>query len=1058
MVAPALQRLYDSLSDPEDSWLLELAQWYESRLRGLGRSEPPPPPEPVIEHIEPSRRERAKQVLSSIQQVYREQSTRLGEGDGSSRSYEVDGPTLDLAPPPSAIESREGDFSAHQVVKRHGDTAKPTAGEEATIAALPSTSQPADVRESRDQQERTAQGIDDVTLAHAGSLDSSRQQSAFTSPDKVSEFTDGIAATIDSQPAVPAAAPRPIDLPGYEIQGELGRGGMGVVYLARQKGIERPVALKMIISGAHAGREALARFEAEARAVGRFQHENIVRIYEIGEHEGLPYFSLEFVDGPTLSDKLREHPLAFRDAAVLTQAVAQAVDYAHMHGVIHRDLKPGNVLLTSAGVPKVADFGLAKNLEGVEELSQSGSIVGTPGYMAPEQARGQRDIGPAADVYGLGAILYCTLTGRAPFQGATATETLMQVLQKEPVRPSQLRPGTPVDLETICIKCLQKTPEARYPSAAALAEDVGRFLRGEPISARPISRPERVWRWCRRNPTIAIPTAAAAVLGLALMVGGPVVAGVIYTQKQSVLAAKEAAERNEMAAKEAEAKAETSAAEARAAKEEADANATEALVQQKLAVDALKSMTFEVQRKLAGLPELQSLRHQLIQVVQDGLQRMEDESGELDARNIIAAGIARRKGDMAAEIGQLDAALQYYRDCLDIVQELDRRGELPNRLRNLSEIHHLLAATANRAHQFATARQHAQKALEIRREWAEQTDGEDRLAVLENLAAALGTLAYLNFSEGHLDEAKPLFEESAALREKALKDDPDNSVRRLEWLGSQWGLARLDMQYGKLQEALAAYDTLIQYLDKHLLHGPQHDVAQLNRLLLQLDRGHALLYLGRYAEAQQTHQQALEAAERIAAEKPAELRIKSMVSDALYGLAICAERFENELDPQELLKRCREIRQQQLEADPEVLSRQVAMLYVLARMGDLEALAPLLAKVESRSVDDSYIRYNLAAVHALASKFAPQDVPEEVSAEHRADALDHLDQAIERGFRRYADLKHDPDLAAIRDAPEFPTLTRAPSGQYQLVSTMGRAGSAEDGAVATAGEAFKSAQ
>ncbi len=308
----------------------------------------------------------------------------------------------------------------------------------------------------------------------------------------------------DPTPTRQAAENEPKIVPGYEILSELGRGGMGVVYKARQVALNRVVALKMILGGAHAGPEELARFRTEAEAVAQLKHANIVQVYDVGECEGRPFFSLEFVEGGSLDSKLNRKAQKARDAAGLVETLARAMHSAHEKGIVHRDLKPANILLTPDGMPKITDFGLAKNLADDSGKTHSGSVMGTPSYMAPEQAAGRvEDICPATDVYALGAILYDALTGRPPFKGATVVDTLNQVRNDEPIPPSRLQPRVPRDLETICLKCLQKSPRKRYASAQALAEDLRRFLNGEAILARPMGRAERTWRWCKRNPMAA---------------------------------------------------------------------------------------------------------------------------------------------------------------------------------------------------------------------------------------------------------------------------------------------------------------------------------------------------------------------------------------------------------------------------------------------------------------------------------------------------------------------------------------------------------------------------
>jgi WD40 repeat protein len=315
--------------------------------------------------------------------------------------------------------------------------------------------------------------------------------------------------------AGPVPPPRPV-IPGYEVLGVLGQGAMGVVYHARQVALDRPVALKMILAGEYAGAVARDRFHAEAEAVARLQHANVVQIYETGEHAGRPYLVLEFVDGGSLAQRLQHTPQPPRAAAELLETLARAVQAAHRKGVVHRDLKPANILLTADGTPKVTDFGLAKRVDANPGQSESGTVVGTPSYMAPEQAEGRG--GPAADVYALGAILYEALTGRPPFKAATALETLEQVRRQEPVPPRRLEPQVPRDLETICLKCLEKDPRRRYAGAAALADDLAAFLDGRPIRARPAGAWEHAVKWARRRPAVA--ALLAAVVGTAVVGAG----------------------------------------------------------------------------------------------------------------------------------------------------------------------------------------------------------------------------------------------------------------------------------------------------------------------------------------------------------------------------------------------------------------------------------------------------------------------------------------------------------------------------------------------------------
>lgn len=323
-------------------------------------------------------------------------------------------------------------------------------------------------------------------------------------------------------------------IPGYELLSQIGKGGMGVVYKARQTALNRIVALKQLRHARMADPEDFARFRAEAEAIAQLQHPNIVAIYEIGEHDGVPFFSLEYCSGGTLERRIQQQLPDPRQAAEIVETLARAIAFAHRHRIIHRDLKPSNVLLSEDGVLKIGDFGIAKRLDRADRLQQE-ELLGTPAYVAPEQIEGRGPIGPAVDIYALGAILYECLTGRPPFEANTVAEVLLQVRQEEPKPLRDIRPHLPRDLEWICWKCLQKTPTQRYATATELAEDLRNFLDGRPVLARPMTRLEWIWRTCKHYPqTVAVATIVVLTLALSVFVAAQIALEARLSEREAI--------------------------------------------------------------------------------------------------------------------------------------------------------------------------------------------------------------------------------------------------------------------------------------------------------------------------------------------------------------------------------------------------------------------------------------------------------------------------------------------------------------------------------------------
>ncbi len=450
----------------------------------------------------------------------------------------------------------------------------------------------------------------------------------------------------------------------YEIRRELGRGGMGVVYEARQVSLNRPVALKMIRAGLLAGDDELRRFQNEAEAVALLDHPGIVPVYEVGAHDSQHYFSMKLVPGGSLVPLMPRYRDDPRAAARLAAEAAEAVAHAHARGILHRDLKPANILVDDQGRPHVTDFGLAKKVESDAEITQSGAILGTPAYMSPEQASGRRGaVTTASDVYGLGAVLYALLTGRAPFGGDSVMETIDAVRNRPPEPPRQLNAALPRDLETICLRCLEKDPRRRYPTAQALADDLRAWLDSRPIAARRVGPAERAWLWCRRRPAVA---ALSAAVALAVVVGAAATIAVQYAANRRLDAKNFELDRANFGLLEA-------------IRDKDRANT--ALAEANVRVQARFDLAREAIRSLKqGVEEEEALKEDRLRPLRDKLlgsaRRFYDRLGELlrgqtdDASKAVLAESYAELGRLIDEIGQKPEAREAYRKAVAIRREL----------------------------------------------------------------------------------------------------------------------------------------------------------------------------------------------------------------------------------------------------------------------------------------------------------------------------------------------------------------------------------------------------
>eukprot|EP00913_Durusdinium_trenchii_P035318 g33048.t1 len=763
----------------------------------------------------------------------------------------------------------------------------------------------------------------------------------------------------------------------YELLEEIGRGGMGVVYQAKQLKLDRLVALKMIRSGELATDDEVARFYAEAESAAKLDHPHIVPVYDVGEHGGQRFFSMGFVDGHSLSDQLRDGPLSPKEAARLVQTIAQAVHYAHQQGIVHRDLKPANVLIDQAGQPRITDFGLAKRIDDDQGMTQAGQVLGTPGYMPPEQANGDSNaVGPHSDVYSLGAVLYALLIGRPPFHAATVMETLDQVRNREPVALRQFNPAIDKDLETICLKCLEKEPQSRYSTAEQLSDELLRFLDGRPIIARPLSRPAKTWRWCKRKPVLA--SLSALLLGAV----GALIVGFVLLM---------ASHRRET---------------------EARAEAEKSFRNQTAAVHTFFTHVSQSKELLKGTPGTQKLRQQLLEQARNYYKEFVEQHANDESLRADLAKAHANLGFIEAVIGEKEKAVAALLLAIDIYQQLaddnpaivKYRSELAEAYGNLGAVHRQtgqpeesLAALrkslklskqvvadepANPEHAAdlaagytsvgtacyetgkiteALAAQNAARAIYEKLVRDEPANSRYQLGLSETFNA----ISTVKFVKGESDAALKLLQKSVAIRRKLVEENRDDVELLRSLVIGSFNLGVSAYQVRKLDVALAAYEQAVDNGERLVRENPA--VPEYQAVLVRVYSAVGLLYgqLKRPDDAKAAYQQGIGIGERLVARFPDVEEHHTILATIYNNFAVLYGQSGRLADALLLHQKARDSQEQLVRANPEVPEHGNQLTMTCANIGVIQfqlnnpqkALAAFARCIE---VGDRLVRENPA--------------------------------------------------------------------------------------------------